>query len=94
MLTCLNGYFVTSTDSLSEVLLKNPNGGAAADWASSGLTTPDVQEVMATRFYNQIGDGNSGRIGDLIKDAKTTINFGRDVRLSWVLLGDPAMKVK
>jgi hypothetical protein len=94
MLTCLNGYFINPTDSLSEVLLKNPNGGAVSTWASSGLTTPDVQEVMATRFYNQIAAGNITRIGDLIKDAKTTINFGRDVRLSWVLLGDPTMKVK
>lgn len=94
MLTCLNGYFIQPTDSLSEVLLKNPNGGAVAAWASSGLTTPDIQEIMATRFYNQIGAGSITRIGDLIKDAKTTINFGRDVRLSWVLLGDPTMKVR
>lgn len=94
MLTCLNGYFIQPTDSLSEVLMKNPNGGAVAAWASSGLTTPDIQEIMATRFFNQIGAGNFTRIGDLVKDAKTTINFGRDVRLSWVLLGDPAMKVR
>lgn len=94
MLTCLNGYYLNPTDSLAEALLKNPNGGAVTAWASSGLTTPDVQEVMATRFYNQVAAGNITRIGDLIKDAKTTINFGRDVRLSWVLLGDPATKVK
>ncbi len=94
MLTCLNGYFIQPTDSLSEVLLKNPAGGAVATWSSTGLTTPDIQEVMATRFYNQIGAGNITRLGDLIIDAKTTIDFGRDVRLSWVLLGDPTLKVK
>ena len=94
MLTCLNGYFIQPTDSLSEVLLKNPNGGAVATWASTGLTTPDIQEVMATRFYSQIGAGNITRLGSLINDAKTSINFGRDVRLSWVLLGDPTLKVK
>lgn len=95
MLTCLNGYFINSVDSLSEILLKNPNGGAVATWASSGLTTPDVQEIMATRYYNQIGIGGGiTRMGDMVNDAKTTINFGRDVRLSWVLLGDPTMKVK
>ena len=95
MLTCLNGYFITPTgDSLSEVLLKNPNGGAVAAWASTGLTTPDIQEIMGTRFYNQVAAGNMTRLGDLIKDAKATINFGRDVRLSWVLLGDPTMKVR
>ena len=94
MLTCLNGYFVQPNDSLSEVLMKNPNGGAVAAWASSGLTTPDIQEIMATRFFNQINVGTITRLGDLIKDAKTTINSGRDVRLSWILIGDPAMKVK
>ncbi len=94
MLTCLNGYFIQQTDSLSEGLLKNPNGGAVTVWASTGLTTPDIQEVMATRFYNQLGAGNITRLGPLINDAKTTINFGRDVRLSWVLLGDPTLKIK
>jgi hypothetical protein len=94
MLTCLNGYFVSQSDSLSEFLLKNPNGGAVATWASTGLTYSGAQELMATRFYNQIAAGNITRIGDLIKDAKQTVNFGRDVRLSWVLLGDPMMKVK
>lgn len=94
MLTCLNGYFIQPTDSMSEILLKNPNGGAVATWSSTGLTTPDIQEVMATRFYNRLGSGSIARLGDLINDAKTTINFGRDVRLSWVLLGDPTLKVK
>ncbi len=94
MLTCLNGYFIGSTDSLSETLLKRQNGGAVADWSSTGLTTPDIQEIMATRFFNQLGAGNITRLGDLIKDAKTTLNSGRDVRLSWVLLGDPTLKVK
>ncbi len=94
MLTCLNGYFIQPTDSLSEALLKNPNGGAVAAWASSGETTPDIQEIMGLRFFNRTGTGSITRLGDLVNDAKTTINFGRDVRLSWVLLGDPTMKTR
>lgn len=98
MLTCLNGYFISPNptaegDGLGEALLAAPNG-AVASWASSGLTTPDVQEIMATRFYNQIGAGNFTRLGDLVKDAKTEVKGGRDVRLSWVLLGDPTLKVR
>lgn len=95
MLTCLNGYFLrTDFDSLSEALLRAPNGGGAAVWASTGKTTPDVQEVLATRFYHQLNVGTMNRIGDLVNDAKQNLNGGRDVRLSWALLGDPTLKIK
>lgn len=95
MLTCLNGYFIrTDFDSLGEALLKAPNGGGVAVWASTGKTTPDVQEVLAARFYNQLSVGSMTRLGDLITDAKQNLNGGRDVRLSWALLGDPTMKIK
>ncbi len=95
MLTCLNGYFLTVTSrSLSETLLESTTGGGIAVWASSGLTTPDIQEVMATRFYRQISSGSLTRMGDLVKDAKSTLPGGSDVRLSWVLIGDPMLKVR
>ncbi len=94
MLTCLNGFFHNLVNvSLSEKLLF-ANGGAVAVWASSGLTTPDIQEIMATRFYNQIGIGNITRMGDLIRDAKTVVPGGQDVRYTWVLVGDPMLKVR
>lgn len=94
MLTCLNGYFLGDSESLAEALIRAPNGGAAAAWTSTGKTTPDVQEIMATRFFSQVSAGNMPRIGDLIKDAKNTVSGGRDVRLSWVLIGDPAMRLR
>ncbi len=95
LLTCFNGYFIRSDfDSLGEALLKSQNGGAVAVWASTGETTPDVQEVMATRFYNQIGVSNMTRMGDFVMDAKQHLIGGRDVRLSWALLGDPTLKIK
>lgn len=96
MLTCLNGYFIRPVDdSLSEVLLKATNGGAVAVWSSSGSTTPDVQEVMAKRFFNQLGNNPSMiRLGDLIRDAKANLVGGTDVRRSWGLLGDPTLKMK
>lgn len=95
MLTCLNGYFINPFFSgLSETLLNKTNTGAVAAWSSTGLTTPDIQEIMARRFYRQLGTGTMNRLGDLINDSKTTIGGGRDVRLSWVLLGDPTLKVK
>ncbi len=97
MLTCYNGFFTQpsiANEGLGEALLKAQNGGSPAVWASTGETTPDIQEIMATRFYQQLALGNIKRLGDLVNDAKTVINAGRDVRLSWVLLGDPALKVR
>lgn len=96
MLTCLNGYFLRPVDdSLSERLLKSNDGGAVSVWSSSGSTTPDVQEVMARRFFNQLGNNpDMDRLGDLIVDAKSVLIGGRDVKRSWVLLGDPMLKVK
>lgn len=97
MLTCFNGLFTqpdVANEGLGEVLLKAKTGGAAAVWASTGETTPDIQEIMATRFYQQLALGNIKRLGDLANDAKSVINAGRDVRLSWVILGDPTLKVR
>lgn len=94
MLTCNNGQFQnTFNESLAEALLK-ANGGAVAAWASSGKTTPDVQEFMALRFYQQIGLGNITRLGDLIRDAKLNVTGATDARLTFLLIGDPMLKVR
>lgn len=95
LLTCLNGYFIAPEyDSIAELFLKAPNGGAVAAWASSGKTTPDVQEILARRFYQKISGGTIPRMGDLVRDAKLGVISGRDVRLSWTLLGDPTLKAR
>jgi hypothetical protein len=94
MLTCLNGYFINAYgDSLSEYAQKFNNGGSAANWASTGKTTPDVQLIMGRRFFDQMAAGTMPRLGDLIKDAKSVIPGGSDVKLSWALIGDPMLKV-
>ncbi len=96
MLTCLNGYFLGLSDnaaSLGERLLNSPTGGSVVSWASTGKTTPDIQEIMGLRFYSQVQANQIERMGDMVKDAKTVIGGGTDVRLSWVLLGDPMLKI-
>lgn len=96
MLTCLNGYFIVPSpnfDSISEHLIKSNTGGAVATWSSTARTTADVQQMMALRFYSQLGQGQIQRVGDLIMDAKTQAPGG-DVRFSWVLLGDPMLKMR
>jgi hypothetical protein len=98
MLTCLNGYVHwLYNPSMAEVLVNTPNKGAVVAWASSGLTTPNVQQEMAKRFYLKLAGATIPRMGDLVRDAKLALVApfdSPDVRRSWVLVGDPMLKVR
>lgn len=92
---CLNGYFHDIfSESLAEALLKAPNGGAVAVWASSTLTQPDQQAVMSRALYQQLfrTDVNL-TLGEAVGRAKTAAT-DPDVRKSWILFGDPTMKLR
>ena len=95
--TVLRGYnglfFRPQVDSMGELLLKAPNGGAVAVWAAASDPPPDHELTLGTRFYNQIGIGQIQRMGDLVRDAKSTI-AGTNMAYSWVLLGDPMLSVR
>ena len=93
MMSCLNGYFQDPTsDSLGEALMKSP-GGAVAVWASSAMTYADSQVPMNVEFYRQLFATSRPRLGDAAVRAKaSTHDF--DVRRSWVLFGDPTMRLK
>jgi len=91
MLTCLNGYaHDVYIKSLGESLLLAPRGGAVGVWASSGMTDPNAQQLMARRLYEQLSSG-SPLIGDVLMQAKAATP-NQDVRRTWVLLGDPTMR--
>lgn len=95
MVTCLNGMFHTfESASLAEALTENPNGGAVASWASTGKTFPDVQDKMINRFFLKLADRSLPRLGDLANDAKRSFWGSPDVKLSWVIIGDPMLKVR
>jgi hypothetical protein len=95
MMTCLNGYGQDpALDGLAEALMKAENGGAVAVWASSGMTNPDAQAQMNQELYRLLFGGESGlTIGELIQRAKAQIGEA-DVRRTWLLLGDPTMKIR
>ena len=94
VMDCLNGYFVApAIDCIGESLMKAPNGGAVASFASSGLTIPDGQHEMGQRLFQSLYSGQSIALGDatrLAKAATTDI----DVRRTWILFGDPTMKIR
>jgi len=94
-MTCLNGYFHEAypIDSLAEALLKTPNGGAVAVWASSGLTEPTGQQLMNEELMRQLFNGESLTLGEAAMRAKGAVS-DQDVRRTWILFGDPTTRLK
>lgn len=91
-MTCLNGYYHDLfSPSLAEALLTNPNGGAVAVWASSTLTSAGAQMDLAREFFEQVFA--SATIGEAAARAKSA-TADADVRRSWILLGDPSMRLR
>jgi hypothetical protein len=93
-MTCLNGqFFDLWTESLAEALLKAPAGGAAAVWASSSLTEPAAQAPMNEQLFRLLCAGGPVRVGDAMVNAKAATS-DLDVRRSWILFGDPTMRLR
>ena len=93
-MTCLTGYFNDLfTESMAEALLKNPNGGAVAVFGSSTLTEPDQQAVMNRELFSQLFNYPGITIGEACMRSKNIV-LDQDVKKSWMLFGDPSMKLK
>jgi CSLREA domain-containing protein len=93
LMTCLNGHFADpALEGLGEVLLKAGRGGALASWGSSGMIEPEAQAVMNRELYRLLF-GDPVTLGEAVRRAKTTV-ADRDARLTWVLLGDPATRLR
>ncbi len=94
MLTCLNGFFADlSDDSIAEGVMKLPTGGSPTTWASTGSTTPNIQEEMALVFFDLLGQGTYTRLGDATHAAKLNAT-SPEVPLTWAIIGDPSLKIK
>ena len=94
VMTCLNGYAHDAyIDSLSEALLKAENGGAIAVWSSSGYTEPGGQVPLNRQLYQSLFNQPGIRLGEAIRLAKGA-TVSTDVRRTWVLLGDPSMRLR
>jgi hypothetical protein len=95
MMTCLNGYFDDpALDSLAESLLKAERGGAVAVWASSAMTLPGAQAAINRQLYLSLfGQGAAARLGEATRAAKAATT-DIDTRRTWILIGDPTMRLK
>jgi hypothetical protein len=95
-MNCLNGYFQDPlVESLAECLLKAPQGGAVAAWGSSSLTFAEEQAPANQELFRLLfASSESGiTIGEAAIRAKA-MAFDADVRYSWILFGDPTMRLK
>jgi peptidase C25-like protein len=94
VMNCLNGYFHAPVlEGIAEALMRAPNGGAVAAFASSGLTVTQGQHELGRELYTQVYGGQPIALGDAIKAAKgATTDI--DVRRTWIFFGDPSMKIR
>ena len=91
---CFNGYFHDLfTDSLAEALLRNPSGGAIGVWASSGLITTPPQLTMGMEFNRRVFGATPATVGDAVIAAKRATTDS-DTRRTFILFGDPTLKLK
>jgi hypothetical protein len=94
VMDCLNGYFISPPiDCISEALMKAPNGGAVASFSSSGLTIPTGQHEMGQQLFSLLYSGSPIALGDATRQAKAA-TADVDVRRTWILFGDPTMKIR
>lgn len=92
---CLTGIFQEPLmKGLGEVLVKTPGAGAVAVWASSGTTNVTGQEALMTEFLEAItAEGGVQTLGEAARRAKASV-ADPDVRATWILLGDPATRIR
>ena len=93
-MTCLNGLFHDVwEDSLAEALLEATDGGAVGVWASSGLAPLAPQAALNTAFIRALYSHGSVTLGEAARMAKAQVP-DPDVRKTWILFGDPAMRIR
>jgi len=98
-LTCLTGLFThPEVESLAEALLFQPGGGAAAVLAPSSLTLAADQDFLARPFVQAFLADPRAALGELHLAARRQVDTDlpgqRDVMLTFMLFGDPALRLQ
>lgn len=94
-MTCVMGQFsVPGLVCLGEQMILNPDGGAIAVWAPSGLSLNDEVGDLSYAFYRAAFAHGALRLGDVVKSALTAYAAARRTKTMakvYNLLGDPAL---
>lgn len=97
-MTCtVNRFAVPGVPSIGELLVKRPDGGAAAVWGPSGLSLHGEARLLAELFYRRTSQEDGSRLGDWILRSMAEYRaLGGDGTMLDIynLLGDPALSVR
>ncbi|NCA81146.1 MAG: DUF11 domain-containing protein [Opitutae bacterium] len=96
-LSCLLGrYELPATDSLGELLMRRPQGGAVALLAPSGLSFNAPAMELGEAFYRAVLQDGVGTLGLAFLRARRSLRSdlsSRDTFAVYNLLGDPALRI-
>ena len=95
-LSCAVGDFtIPGTRSLSGSLVLNPDGGAIASLAPSGLSNDSEAHVLGLAFTDNLF-GNLSSIGDAVRQAKvqTGDHLSPFMPRMYSVIGDPAVEIR
>lgn len=97
-MSCNMGQFgITGIETISETLVKQFDGGAAAVWATAGAAYNDDSKRLATIFWQRLTAGKESTLGEAVSAA---LKDYRDeggaeyILRTYTILGDPAISVK
>ena len=97
LFSCVQGRFeLPGYDSLSESLLKQAGGGAAAVWASGGRSVNHRARILSAEFFKAVFNDQKDRVGDAVRLALQRYQQQTGDRLlpkGYNFFGDPAMRM-
>lgn len=98
-MTCLTGFFNhPEIQSLAEAMLFQEPGGAVAVLAPTSLTLPGDQSFLSLALAGVLSSPDPLVIGDVLLQARRSIPLespgAKDVLLTFLLFGDPALNVR
>jgi len=94
--TCEYSRFDANETSAGEHILFNPNGGGIGLFSTTRLVYSGANSTLNRKFFDYVfrkdQQGNSLRLGDVMRMAKAAANTGTN-QLNFTLLGDPALRL-
>lgn len=95
-MTCFTGAFHRLEPTLDEALVTYPDAGAVAAWGPTGLGASMGHRRLAEGFFRAVFSDTVGTVGEATLAGKLNLAGGpawNDLRDTFVLLGDPALRL-